>query len=87
MVIAEVVLEEDAIPTPLGPKATEYLSEFGLDSHVISRENVNSEGYSEFELTEDGKRAYRFGAVVTERKPWPEGFSWFKFLEIAFSEG
>lgn len=87
MVHAELVTEEEAIPAPLGPKATEYLADFGLDVNRIMRDNANLRGYDELQFDAYGNRHYEFGAYVTKRKPWPEGFSWSKFMELAISEG
>jgi hypothetical protein len=78
--------ESDMIPIPTPPEALEYMGSHGLDVNRIARDGATSEGYDEFNFDRDGNRVRAFGASLTTRKPWPAGFDWQHFLNLALGK-
>lgn len=62
--------------------AQNYLRRFGIEPSSVSVEDLMELGYTSFVLDENGKRINDYGVFKTERKPWPEGFSWNEFVGL-----
>ena len=68
---------------PAPKPAQDYLRAFGLDPRRIAIDGANDLGYDEFEYGENGHKEIQYGRVKTIRKPWPEGFDWNVFVQLA----
>lgn len=78
---------EKRIPRGIGPKARRHLMKWGLDPERMYADGHTERGYFEFEVNEDGRRAYDgLGNVIKTWREWPEGFSYQRFVELAWRE-
>lgn len=84
LLLEAVIDPVDLVDSPAPKPALDYLESFGLDPMLISRTNANSGGYDQFEQDWDtGRKKYQFGTAKVVRKPWPEGFDWNVFIQLA----
>lgn len=68
---------------PAPQPALDYLISFGLNPMQVSGDGADEFGYQCFELDDEGKPIREYGRRKQTRKPWPEGFDWAKFVQLA----
>lgn len=83
-VVLEIVIDPlELMSYPAPEPALEYLRSFGIDPMTVSTDGANDAGYDGFELDDQGKPVFEYGLRKRVRKPWPEGFDWTQFVQLA----